>query len=77
MAYYAEWSVFIDGDDLDLIEVARRAEQWSKNPDHGMWRIVDLAANTSTVVDIGERTGPRIISPRKPAKDSQPVVGVK
>lgn len=77
MAYYAEWSVFIDGDGLDPTEVARRAREWSKDPSHNTWRIVDLSKNTSTVVDISPTTGPRVIRPRKPKTEARPVIEVK
>lgn len=55
MAYMAMWSVFIDGDDLDPIQVADRARVHAANPDHQTWRVVNIDSGDSAVVDLRER----------------------
>lgn len=49
MPYLASWSVFIDGDDLTPVEVARQALTHQQEP---TWKVIDLDSGQTTVVDI-------------------------
>lgn len=55
MAYLAQWAVFIDGDDLDPIEVAAAARRRVDDHQNDTWRIVDLNGPHFIVVDLYDR----------------------
>lgn len=55
MAYLAQWAVFIDGDDLDPIDVAAAARKRVNDRQNDTWRIVDLNGPHYIVVDLYDR----------------------
>lgn len=65
MVYGATWSVFIEGADLDLIEVARRAREFALDPRYAVWEVSD--GKTRSIVDLTQQT----------VIDDQPVSGVE
>ncbi|MEX3652589.1 hypothetical protein ABFW14_13745 [Mycolicibacterium fortuitum] len=50
MDYGATWSVFIEGEDLDLIEVAKRARDIALDPAYPVWEVND--GRTRFIVDL-------------------------
>ena len=60
MAYIAKWSVFIDGDDLDFVEVARRAREHCNDTRNNTWLILNIADGHCEVVDLRHE---RIVAP--------------
>lgn len=56
MAYGASWSVFIEGEHLDLIEVAKRARQFALDPELAVWQVSDHEKQTRFRVDLTKQT---------------------
>lgn len=56
MTYGASWAVYIDGKDLDPIEVARRAVEAARDPRNSLWKITDTDNRKILVVDLHNRT---------------------
>lgn len=52
MSYVASWDVYIEGDDLNPFEVAKRAQAEFADPNNQIWAIHDLDAGHSTTVDL-------------------------
>ena len=52
MSYLAAWTVYIEGEDLDPFEVAKRAREQYEDPMNQMWAIHNMTAMRSTVVDL-------------------------
>lgn len=56
MTYSASWTCFVDGENLDLIEVAERARDYSRNPSCALWTVTDHVRRKVTVVDLEKQT---------------------
>lgn len=71
MGYLAKWAIVVEGEDLDPLEIARRAHQLLLDPHKNCWAIEDLSTRKTAVVDLYEQ---RVISPESspPTGDDSP-----
>ncbi|BCO56043.1 hypothetical protein MINTM005_12870 [Mycobacterium intracellulare] len=59
MSYFATWGVWIPGDDIDPIEVAKQGHARAQETP-GTWKITNLDTKEITIVDL---TNNQIIEP--------------
>lgn len=49
--YIAQWGIFIEGEDLDPVDVARQAREKFLDPNNDMWQIIDMETGTTWAVE--------------------------
>lgn len=69
MGYLAKWVTVVDGEDLDPLEIARRAHELLLDPHRNCWVVKDLTAGRTAAVDLYEQ---RVIRPESSSSSSSP-----